>query len=111
MDPISLAANIIGILVTFSSKICSSISDLRPLCKTLPGRIPAVRNEVADLELVLLQVNNLIQDRVFLPRSKYSAVPPQLKQAKLKLNGFESIINNLSRIYLTSKTPPRLMHA
>lgn len=110
MDPISLTANLVGI-VTFASKICSSISDLRSLCKSLPGRIHAVGNEVADLELVLLQLNGLIKDRACLPESKYSAVPHLLKQARLKLNEVENIINSLTHVYLKSRVPLGLLHA
>lgn len=110
MDPISLITNVIGI-VTFSSQICSSISDLRSLCHSLPGRIHAVSNEVADLELVLLQMNNLLRDRATLPESKYSAVPHLLKQARLKLSEVEIIVNNLTRVYLKSKIPLGMMQA
>lgn len=110
MEPVSLIASIIGI-VQFSSQICSSISDLRSLCKTLPGRIHAVSNEVADLELVLLRVNDLLGERAALPESNYLAVPHLLKQCRLKLDEVESIVNNLTRIYLRSKMPLSLMHA
>lgn len=110
MDPISLTVNIVGI-ITFASKICSAISDLRSLCKTLPGRIHAVGNEVADLELVLLQVNALVKDRASLPESKYSTIPHLLKQARLKLNDTEKIIDSLTGVYLKSRIPIGLLHA
>lgn len=110
MDPISLTASVVGI-VAFASKISSSISELRSLCKSLPGRIHAVGNEVADLELVLLQVNGLIEERASLPEAKYSAVPHLLKQARSKLNEVQNIINSLTHMYLKSRIPLGLLHA
>lgn len=110
MDPVSLTASVIAI-VSFSSQICSAISSLRSLCKTLPGRLHAVNNEVADLELVLSQVATLVEGRASLPESRYSAVPHLLKQARSKLSEVDDIVKRLTEIFVKSKTPLSRMNA
>ncbi|UKZ94415.1 uncharacterized protein TrAFT101_009287 [Trichoderma asperellum] len=109
MDPLPLSASTIGI-VTFASQICKSIALLRALCKSLPGRIHALSNEVADFELVLLQLASLVEGRESLPESKYSAVPHLLKQARAKLNEVETIVSALTRAYQKSRRPLSLMN-
>lgn len=84
MDPISIGASVIAI-ATLATKICSALSDQRELCGSLPGRLHAVSNEVADLSLVLLQVYLLIRSRAFVLESSFSAIPYLLKQAISKL--------------------------
>ncbi|TGJ79061.1 hypothetical protein E0Z10_g9705 [Xylaria hypoxylon] len=69
MDPLSLAASIVAI-VTLANAVTAAISDLRSTCKSLPGRLHAVHNEVADLELVLFQLAELIKMRACLPDSE-----------------------------------------
>lgn len=110
MDPASLTATAIAI-VTFASQICKSIASLRSLCKTLPGRIHAVSNEVADLELVLLQLATLMESRKCLPESRYSAMPHLLSKARTKLSELETIINKLIRIQSRSKVSFNLLNA
>lgn len=70
-----------------SISLAASISELRSLCKRLPGRLHAVNNEGADLELVLLQVALLIEERAVLPDSQNSTTPHLLRQARTKLEG------------------------
>ncbi|KAF3897021.1 hypothetical protein GTR04_0360 [Trichophyton interdigitale] len=50
MDPLSVTASIIAV-GTVAGKICSAFTELRSLCRSLPGRLHALNNEVADLEI------------------------------------------------------------
>lgn len=110
MDPVSLTASAVA-LVAFATRVCTAISSLRSLCKTLPGRIHAVSNEVADFELVLLQLTALLESRRQLPESKYSAMPHLLKQARTKLTELESIIHKLIRVRQNSRIPITIVKA
>ncbi|KAI8949596.1 ankyrin repeat-containing domain protein [Xylaria longipes] len=104
MDPLSLAASIIAI-VTLAKEVTAAISGLRSACKSLPGRLHAVHNEVADLELVLFQLAELIKERACLPDSKESAIPHLLKQARSKLHDIHAIVHTLTSAYLASRSP------
>ncbi|KAK7957231.1 uncharacterized protein PG986_006453 [Apiospora aurea] len=57
MDPLSIAASVTA-LATLATQICSVISQLRSLCKSLPGRLHALNNEVADFELLSGPLSN-----------------------------------------------------
>lgn len=104
MDPVSAAASVIAV-ATFAAEICSALADLRLLCQNLPGRLHAVNNEVADLELVLFQVAALIKERACLPEHKQSAVPHLLKQAQIKLVQLKSIVDRLTITCRNAKIP------
>ncbi|EEP77276.1 predicted protein [Uncinocarpus reesii 1704] len=95
MDPLSIAASIGG-LTTLVLQISSSLSRLRSLCKSLPGRLHAVNNEVSDLEVVLHQVALLVKDRAhFLPQKQLAAIPQLLKQATIKLIELKTIVDRI----------------
>jgi hypothetical protein len=104
MDPISVAASVIAV-ATLAAQTCSALADLRSLCRSLPGRLHAVNNEVADLELVLLQVALLIEERTCLPESKQSAIPHLLKQARTRLIELKSIVDRLTITCRKAKIP------
>ncbi|KAI0143093.1 ankyrin repeat-containing protein [Xylariaceae sp. FL1272] len=70
-----------------------------------PGRLHAVHNEVADLELVLFQLAELIKERSCLPDSGESTIPHLLKQARSKLNEIHAIVQRLTAAYLASRSP------
>lgn len=94
MDPLSIAAGAIAV-ATLAAQICSAFADLRSLCRSLPGRLHALNNEVADLELVLFQLVSLIEERACLPESKQSTIPHLLKQARIKLVEVKRIVEQL----------------
>ncbi|KAI0427180.1 ankyrin repeat-containing domain protein [Xylaria sp. FL1042] len=104
MDPLSLAASIIAI-VTLAKEVTAAISGLRSACKSLPGRLHAVHNEVADFELVLFQLAELVEKRACLPDSEQSAIPHLLKQARSKLHEIHAIVRTLTSAYLASRSP------
>lgn len=104
MDPLSVAASAIAV-ATLAAQTCSALADLRSLCKTLPGRLHALNNEVADLELVLFQLASLTKERESLPESKQSTIPHLLKQARTKLIELKSIVGRLTITYRNAKIP------
>ena len=104
MDPLSMTAGIIAV-ATCAAQICSALTDLRSLCRSLPGRLHAMNNEVADLELVLLQVALLTEERATLPQSKQSAIPHLLKQARTKLVELNRIVSRLTASCRNTKIP------
>jgi hypothetical protein len=104
MDPLSVTSGVIAV-ATLAAQICSAFADLRSLCRSFPGRLHAVNNEVADLKLVLLEVASVVEERSCLPESKHSAIPHLLKQATTKLIELKSIIDRLITISRNAKIP------
>jgi hypothetical protein len=104
MDPLSITASVIAV-ATFAAQICSAFQDLRNLCKSLPGRLHALNNEVADLELVLFQIASLAEQRACLPNNIEFAIPHQLKQAKARLTELENLLRTFSKAYQDTKNP------
>jgi hypothetical protein len=110
MDPLSFGASVIAI-ATLATQTCSALSDLRALCESLPGRLHAVNNEVADLNLVLLQVSLLIKSRAFLPETQFSAIPHLLHQANKKLLEIKDIVYQLTVACRASRMSISRAHA
>jgi hypothetical protein len=110
MDPLSVTASIVAI-ATLAGQTCSAFAELRALCRSLPGRLHAVSNEVADLELVLLQVASAVEDRACLPESNLSAIPHLLRQATAKLVELKGIVGKLAAACRESKIPILGVHA
>ena len=104
MDPLSLTASIIAV-AQLAAATCAAISDLRALCKSLPGRLHAVNNEVADLELVLSEVALLLKERSILPDSGDSSIPHLLKQARTQLDEVKAIVHRLTVAYTRTRVP------
>ena len=92
MDPLSLTASVIAV-ATVAAKIGSVFAELRKHCIELPGRLHALNNEVADIEVVLYQVAAVVNDRSSLPASDQIAIPRLLKQAKTKLSELNEIMS------------------
>ncbi|KAJ5738108.1 ankyrin repeat-containing domain protein [Penicillium malachiteum] len=104
MDPLSIGASVIAI-ATLATQTCSAISDLRSLCQSLPGRLHAVNNEVADLNLVLFQVSLLIESRACFSESRLSAIPHLLHQAEKELVEVKEIVGQLTTACRASRNP------
>lgn len=106
MDPLSLAASVITV-ASLAASTCSAISRLRSLAKGLPGRLHAVGNEVADLELVLTEVATLLKERTNLLRSEQplESIPHLLTQAEIKLKELNAILDRLTAASTNSKVP------
>jgi hypothetical protein len=64
-DPLSLTASVIAI-ATAAAHISRAISRMRGL-KQMPAGVYALKNEVADLEVVLRQVGHALKQRTLVP--------------------------------------------
>jgi len=105
MDPLSLAASVIT-LAGLAASTCSAISDLRALCKGVPGRLHAVSNEVSDLEIVLTQVAVLLRERATLPSfAQLGPLSHLLSHARNKLREISTIVDRLNAASANSKLP------
>lgn len=106
MDPISVAASVITV-ATLAGQVCSVFGELRSLCRSLPGRLAAVNNEVADLELVLYEVASLVERQSSLPDpdSKKSPLPHLVKQAGGKLRELQAVVDRLRVSYRDALHP------
>lgn len=106
MDPLSITAGIVGILAAAAST-GRAFEELRQLCKTLPGKLHALSNEVSDLELVLHQVASVIKKRTGDPALKEQGEHVQLllKQAYAKLAELRIIVETFTHIAKTAKAP------
>jgi len=62
MNPLSITASVITV-ASLAASTGRAFSDLRALCKTLPGRLHALSNEVTDIELILYQVASVLEKR------------------------------------------------
>ncbi|BAE65303.1 unnamed protein product [Aspergillus oryzae RIB40] len=110
MDPLSIGTGVIAI-ATLAAQTCSALSDLRSLCQSLPGRLHAVNNEVADLNFVLFQVSLTIEDRACLPENNLSALSHLLNRADVKLHEIKDIVVQLTDACRASRSPIFKAHA
>lgn len=106
MDPLSITASIIAV-AGLAASTGRAFQELRSLCKTLPGRLHALSNEVADIELVLNQVAAVFEERGNDPilRTHVSSIPKLVAGANSKLEELRSIIQRLSQLCRSSRAP------
>ncbi|EFR04046.1 hypothetical protein MGYG_07052 [Nannizzia gypsea CBS 118893] len=104
MDPLSVTASIIAI-GTVAGKICSAFTELRSLCRSLPGRLHALNNEVADLEIVLFELASLTERRTVFVDSDRPSLQHLVKQAEVKLLELQEIISRLRVAYRDAPVP------
>lgn len=98
MEPLSVAASAITV-ATLAASTCRAFSNLRSLCKSLPGRLHALNNEVADIEVVLIQVATIFHERACsIPDNKQQIIPRLLEQASDKLDELRIAIERLTRL-------------
>ena len=97
MDPLSISASIIAV-ISLAATTGNCFVDLRSTCKTLPGRLHALSNEVSDLELVLCQVAAIVEKRAQDPilRDQQENIPHLLKQAGAKFEELTKIVRKLT---------------
>ena len=105
MDPLSITASAIAV-ATLAASTCRAFADLRSLCKSLPGRLHALNNEVSDIEVVLVQVATVFNERACLPIPTHQreAIPRLLEQAEAKLSELQRSIKQLTRLCDRAKT-------
>ncbi|MCJ1231805.1 hypothetical protein MMC12_008484 [Toensbergia leucococca] len=112
MDPLSITAAIIG-MGAVAASTGQAFKELRELCKTLPGRLHALSNEVSDIELVLYQVASVVERRTGSSALKDQEAHIQhlLDQAGSKLAELRIIVETLTSIVRTTKIPIFRVHA
>ncbi|KAI9696670.1 MAG: hypothetical protein M1820_008044 [Bogoriella megaspora] len=85
-------------LVTLAGQTVEALSRLRETCKTLPGRLYALHNEVEDLKAVLRDVEQLSQDRSrHVALEQPNGIAQLLTQATVKLNDLKSFVDGLDK--------------
>ncbi|KAL8921836.1 MAG: hypothetical protein Q9172_003827 [Xanthocarpia lactea] len=104
MDPLSLTAGIIAV-AGLAAKTGIAFNELRTACKTLPGRLHALSNEVVDIELVLRQVALVVDKREKDPffEQQQANIPHLLKQARTKLDELRTIVVKLTEVSANTK--------
>ena len=112
MDPLSITTGIIT-LATLAASTGAAFKELRDLCKALPGRLHALSNEVADIELVLHQVATVFDKRASDPITKdqQTHIPQLLNQARSKIYELRAIVLALIEICKSAKIPIFRAHA
>lgn len=120
MDPLASVFPVIKL----AAHIAGALADLRTLCKQLPGRVHALSNEVSDIEVVLIQVAKVLQERCCSPISTEETdnkfILQLLVRAETKLKELRSIVDGLAasskqnnvmifRAGLWRKEQPRLL--
>ncbi|KAL8958300.1 MAG: hypothetical protein Q9193_004614 [Seirophora villosa] len=106
MDPLSIVASVIAV-AGLAASTSRAFHELRSLCKTLPGRLHALSNEVADFELVLHQVRIAFEERSTDPLFKdhASSIPKVLQGADRKLEELRAIVQKFSRSCRRGRAP------
>ena len=106
MDPLSITASVIGIVAAAAST-GRAFEELRRLCKTLPGRLHALSNEVSDIELVLRQVASVVEKRTGDPavKEQEQCIRHLLDQAGSKLHELRTIVGTFTNLAKTTKIP------
>jgi hypothetical protein len=94
MDPLSITTSVIAI-AALAGQIGSAFARLRALSKEMPGRLHALNNEVADIEVVLHQVAAVIEERTCLPVTDETTITQLLGQAKARLDELKEIVEHL----------------
>lgn len=72
MDPLSILASVAGIS-TAAAQIVNAISSLRHFGE-LPSRIYAIKNEVSDLQAVLLQIESALRQKTLAPNNAHGSL-------------------------------------
>ncbi|KAJ8129715.1 hypothetical protein O1611_g3915 [Lasiodiplodia mahajangana] len=90
---------------TLARNVATAIFSLRSACKLLRGRLHAVHNEVADLELVLDQFSRLVRGSGHMSDSKESIFPYHLGQARSNLREVHAIVRTWASAYVASQSP------
>ena len=71
---------------------------LRTVCKEVPGRVHALSNEVADLQVVLQQLTAVAEERRQLTSDDQLHIPSLVSQAEEKLKEIKKIVEALAKL-------------
>ena len=103
MDPLSIAASAITV-AALAASACHTFSELRSLCRSLPGRLHALNNEVADTEIVLAELATVFSKRTSLiEETEQQVILELLNQAKVALSQLQDILKGFTGLCDRSK--------
>ena len=97
MDPLSISASVVA-LATLAAQVGRAFIKLRESCLELPGRIIALSNEVADLEIVLHQLKTVLEERQQLNDIDQYEIGQLIVQARERMQEMLSILNHLDDV-------------
>lgn len=94
MDPLSVSASMIAV-ITLTEQCAKAFSRLRNLCKTLPGRLHALNDEVTDVNAVLADIAALLEERGghSIPHDEQRSLAPVVTQLTENLTELRSIVD------------------
>jgi hypothetical protein len=97
MDPLSFTASLIAV-TTLVAQCSDAFCKLRDVCKTLPGRLHALNNEIADLHGVLNDVTALMyeRDRNSIPQDEQTNIIRITSHLNAELAELKSIVEKLT---------------
>ena len=96
MDPLSIAASAITV-AALAASTCLTFSELRSLCKSLPGRLHALNNEVADTEIVLAELAAVFRKRTSLiEEAEQQVTLGLLSKARFALSQLQDILKGFT---------------
>ena len=103
MDPLSIAASAITV-AALATSTCRTFSELRSFCSSLPDRLHALNNEVADTEIVLAQLAAVFNKRTSLiEEAEYRVTLELLSQASVALSQLQDILKESTALCDRSK--------
>lgn len=111
MDPLSIAASAITV-AALAASTCQAFVELRTLCKSLPGRLHALSNEVTDINVVLIQVASVFNERACsIADNQQQTILHLLEQAEAKLGKLQKIVQELANTCDRAKLSVLQAHA
>ena len=112
MDPLSITGTILAIS-SLAASTNRAFRELRALCKSLPGRLHALNNEVSDLELVIHEVELVVTKKAHNAAFQNQTLRIQhlLDEAGSKLQEIRTIVLKLTEIGQSSRSPIFQAHA
>ena len=100
-DPLSLVASVITV-ASAAASISKAISGLRILGE-LPARLHVLKNETADLEVVLRQMGAILEKRQMIPDAEHASIHTLLRRANDKLSELSKLLNRIADQIVGSK--------
>ncbi|KAK3900475.1 ankyrin repeat-containing domain protein [Staphylotrichum tortipilum] len=94
MDPLSIAAGVLA--VTAAEQTRRALDRVRTALKTIPGRLSALNNQVADLEVLLRQIVSLMASRDQHPELATAEAHNQIRDVARRASGSLRELRDLS---------------
>ena len=96
MDPLSIAASAVTV-AALAASTGRTFSELRSFCRSLPDRLHALNNEVADTEIVLAQLATVFSKRTSLiEEAEQQVTLDLLSQASVALSQLQDILKGFT---------------